>query len=82
MESVYVFSSVLTCFCLCLCLVDYAKDLERYLTFCKDVVFGGVELPSEDNEENEMINDLWNFYQKKQACLCICYFICIYCSLL
>ncbi|XP_076955681.1 TATA box-binding protein-associated factor RNA polymerase I subunit B-like [Bidens hawaiensis] len=45
---------------------DYAKDLERYLKFCKDVVFGGVELPSEDNEENEMINDLWNFYQKKE----------------
>nr|XP_043610470.1 TATA box-binding protein-associated factor RNA polymerase I subunit B-like [Erigeron canadensis]XP_043610471.1 TATA box-binding protein-associated factor RNA polymerase I subunit B-like [Erigeron canadensis] len=45
---------------------DYCKDLESYLKYCKDVVFAGTELSFEDHEEAQIIEDLWNFYQKKE----------------
>ncbi|XP_076912482.1 TATA box-binding protein-associated factor RNA polymerase I subunit B-like [Bidens hawaiensis] len=45
---------------------DHGMDLEKYLEYCKDVVFAGVELPFEDQEEDKIIEDLWNFYQKKE----------------
>ncbi|XP_076949635.1 TATA box-binding protein-associated factor RNA polymerase I subunit B-like [Bidens hawaiensis] len=45
---------------------DHGKDLEKYLAYCKDVVFAGVELSFEDQEEDKIIEDLWNFYQKKE----------------
>ncbi|KAI3788384.1 hypothetical protein L2E82_01148 [Cichorium intybus] len=42
------------------------KDLETYLEYCKNVVFAGVELSFEDHEEDQIIEDLWNFYHKKE----------------
>ncbi|KAD2393677.1 hypothetical protein R6Q59_012024 [Mikania micrantha] len=45
---------------------DHGKDLGRYLEYCKDVVFAGVELPFEDQEEDKIIEDLWNFYENKE----------------
>lgn len=48
-------------------LVDHGKDLETYLEYCKDVVFAGVEQSFEDHEEDQIIEDLWNFYQMKEV---------------
>ncbi|XP_071711083.1 TATA box-binding protein-associated factor RNA polymerase I subunit B-like isoform X2 [Rutidosis leptorrhynchoides] len=45
---------------------DHAKDLETYLEYCKDVVFAGVELSFDDLQEYQIINDLWNCYQKNE----------------
>ncbi|KAJ9555760.1 hypothetical protein OSB04_010374 [Centaurea solstitialis] len=45
---------------------DHCKNLQRYLEYCKDVVFAGVELSFEDHEEQQIIEDLWNFYQKEE----------------
>ncbi|KAI3784695.1 hypothetical protein L1987_43798 [Smallanthus sonchifolius] len=48
---------------------DHGKDLEKYLEYCKDVVFAGVELSFEDQEEDQIIERLWNFYHKEEICL-------------
>ncbi|KAJ9546924.1 hypothetical protein OSB04_019467 [Centaurea solstitialis] len=48
---------------------DHCKDLQTYLEYCKDVVFAGVELSFEDHEEQQIIEDLWNFYQKEESSL-------------
>ncbi|KAI3729723.1 hypothetical protein L6452_18387 [Arctium lappa] len=45
---------------------DHCKDLQTYLEYCKDVVFAGVELSFEDHEEQQIIEDLWSFYQKEE----------------
>ncbi|KAI7734386.1 hypothetical protein M8C21_024539 [Ambrosia artemisiifolia] len=45
---------------------DHGKDLKEYLKYCKDVVFAGVELSFEDQEEDKIIEDLWNFYHNKE----------------
>ncbi|KAJ9561978.1 hypothetical protein OSB04_007138 [Centaurea solstitialis] len=45
---------------------DHCKDLQTYLEYCKDVVFAGVELSFEDHEEQQIIEDLWNFFQKEE----------------
>ncbi|KAI3725991.1 hypothetical protein L1987_65788 [Smallanthus sonchifolius] len=45
---------------------DHGKDLEKYLEYCKDVVFAGVELSFEDQEEDQIIEHLWNFYHKEE----------------
>ncbi|CAI9266297.1 unnamed protein product [Lactuca saligna] len=42
------------------------KDLETYLECCKNVVFAGVELSFEDHEEDQIIEDLWNYYHKEE----------------
>ncbi|KAK9067319.1 hypothetical protein SSX86_014645 [Deinandra increscens subsp. villosa] len=45
---------------------DFGKDLESYLEYCKDVVFAGVKLSLEDLEEDNITEDLWRFYQRKE----------------
>ncbi|PWA62247.1 hypothetical protein CTI12_AA366670 [Artemisia annua] len=45
---------------------DHGKDLEKYLEYCKDVVFAEVELPFEDHEEDKLIEIFWDFFQKKE----------------
>lgn len=45
---------------------DHGNDLKTYLEYCKDVVFAGGELSFEDHEEDQIIEDLWNYYQKKE----------------
>ncbi|GKC52519.1 TATA box-binding protein-associated factor RNA polymerase I subunit B isoform X1, partial [Tanacetum coccineum] len=45
---------------------DHGKDLEKYLEYCKDVVFAEVELSFEDHEEDKLMKDIWDFYQKKK----------------
>ncbi|CAH1418511.1 unnamed protein product [Lactuca virosa] len=42
------------------------RDLETYLEYCKNVVFAGVELSFEDHEEDQIIEDLWNYYHKEE----------------
>lgn len=49
------------------CLTDYSKDLASYLQYCKDVVFAGLELSFEDLEEENIIENLWDFYQNQQV---------------
>lgn len=61
-----------------MCLEDHGKDLEKYLEYCKDVVFAGLELPFEDQAEDQIIEHLWNFYHKEEVCLCIYYFQCVF----
>ncbi|KAK2969004.1 hypothetical protein RJ640_007869 [Escallonia rubra] len=46
---------------------EFSKDLPTYLQYCKDVVFAGLEPSFEDHEEQKMIEDLWDFYQKKKG---------------
>ncbi|KAK3002325.1 hypothetical protein RJ639_021580 [Escallonia herrerae] len=46
---------------------EFSKDLPTYLQYCKDVVFAGLEPSFEDCEEQKMIEDLWDFYQKKKG---------------
>ncbi|GKC82478.1 TATA box-binding protein-associated factor RNA polymerase I subunit B-like protein isoform X1 [Tanacetum coccineum] len=46
---------------------DHGKDLEKYLEYCKDVVFAEVELSFEDHEEDKLMEDLWDFYQKEEV---------------
>nr|GEX99324.1 TATA box-binding protein-associated factor RNA polymerase I subunit B isoform X1 [Tanacetum cinerariifolium] len=48
---------------------DHGKDLEKYLEYCKDVVFAEVELSFEDHEEDKLMEDLWDFYQKEEMTL-------------
>ncbi|KAJ0892990.1 putative RNA polymerase I transcription initiation factor TAF1B/Rrn7 [Helianthus annuus] len=45
---------------------DHGKDLKEYLKYCKDVVFAGVELSFEDQEEDKIIEDLWKCYENKK----------------
>ncbi|KAK1432744.1 hypothetical protein QVD17_09642 [Tagetes erecta] len=45
---------------------DHGKDLEKYLDYCKDVVFAGLELPFEDQAEDQIIEHLWSFYHKEE----------------
>ncbi|GKG56050.1 hypothetical protein Tco_0577125, partial [Tanacetum coccineum] len=42
------------------------KDLEKYLKYCKDVVFADVELSFEEHEEDKLMKEIWDFYPKKQ----------------
>ncbi|KAM7490996.1 hypothetical protein LguiA_033917 [Lonicera macranthoides] len=46
---------------------EYSKDLPTYLQYCKDVVFAGLEPSLEDHEEQKIIEDLWDFYQKRKG---------------
>lgn len=48
-------------------MIEYSKDLPTYLQYCKDVVFSGLEPSIEDHEEEKIIDDLWDFYQKKEV---------------
>ena len=58
----------------CLCFVDHGKDLEKYLEYCKDVVFAELELSFEEHEEDKLMEDIWDFYQKKEeVCLAFLY---------
>ncbi|XP_010258361.1 PREDICTED: TATA box-binding protein-associated factor RNA polymerase I subunit B isoform X2 [Nelumbo nucifera] len=45
---------------------EYTKDLQTYLRYCKDVVFAGLEPTIEDNEEEKIIEQLWDFYEKQE----------------
>nr|GEV05502.1 retrovirus-related Pol polyprotein from transposon TNT 1-94 [Tanacetum cinerariifolium] len=45
---------------------DHGKDLEKYLEYCKDVVFAEVELPFEDHEEDKLIDILGFFFSKER----------------
>ncbi|XP_031105132.1 TATA box-binding protein-associated factor RNA polymerase I subunit B [Ipomoea triloba] len=45
---------------------DYAQDLASYLQYCKDVVFAGINSSCEDREEESVIEELWDFYQKNK----------------
>nr|GEV99455.1 TATA box-binding protein-associated factor RNA polymerase I subunit B [Tanacetum cinerariifolium] len=46
---------------------EHGKDLEKYLEYCKDVVFADVELSFEEyDEEDKLIKEIRDFYQKKQ----------------
>ncbi|KAG9151819.1 hypothetical protein Leryth_002097 [Lithospermum erythrorhizon] len=40
------------------------KDLPSYLQFCKDGVFAGVKPSLETCEEEKLIEEVWEFYQK------------------
>ncbi|PON76829.1 TATA box-binding protein-associated factor RNA polymerase I subunit B [Parasponia andersonii] len=44
---------------------EYSKDLPTYLQFCKDVAFAGLEPSFEDEEEKNLIEELWDFYQNE-----------------
>ncbi|XP_030513668.1 TATA box-binding protein-associated factor RNA polymerase I subunit B isoform X2 [Rhodamnia argentea] len=45
---------------------EYCKDLPTYLQYCKDVVFAGLEPSFEDCGEEEVMKQLWDFYQKNK----------------
>ncbi|KAI3716793.1 hypothetical protein L1987_67942 [Smallanthus sonchifolius] len=45
---------------------DHAKDLEAYLDHCERVVFAGVELSYKDQQGDEIIKCLSQFYNKKK----------------
>ncbi|KAL5732226.1 hypothetical protein ACHQM5_004872 [Ranunculus cassubicifolius] len=45
---------------------EYSKDLPTYLKYCKDVVFVGLKPLLEDNEEERIIEKLWNFYDPEE----------------
>ncbi|GJZ74387.1 hypothetical protein Tco_0638533 [Tanacetum coccineum] len=45
---------------------DHGKDLEKYLEYCKDVVFAEVELPFEGHEEDKLIEIFWDFFSKER----------------
>ncbi|KAJ0680286.1 putative RNA polymerase I transcription initiation factor TAF1B/Rrn7 [Helianthus annuus] len=63
-EKTMIWSS--TCLSIDMCGVDHGKDLKEYLKYCKDVVFAGVELSYEDQEEDKIIEDLWKCYENKK----------------
>lgn len=46
---------------------EYCKDLPTYLQYCKDVVFAGLEPSFEDCGEEEVMKQLWDFYQKNKV---------------
>ncbi|CAH9147253.1 unnamed protein product [Cuscuta epithymum] len=45
---------------------DYALDLPTYLQHCKDVVFAGLNSSLEDHEEESLIDELWDLYEKSK----------------
>ncbi|KAF8399474.1 hypothetical protein HHK36_015340 [Tetracentron sinense] len=46
---------------------EYSKDLPTYLKYCKDVVFAGLAPSFEANEEEKIIEQLWNFYESQES---------------
>lgn len=57
-------------------LTEYNMDLHTYLNYCKDVVFAGLEPSFEDYEEEKVIKELWEIYQKDKVwCLKHHYFL-------
>ncbi|KAK4339175.1 hypothetical protein RND71_040637 [Anisodus tanguticus] len=46
---------------------DISEDLQSYLQYCKDVVFAGQQPSYEDHEEERIIEDLWDFFQRHKA---------------
>ncbi|KAL0290678.1 UNVERIFIED_CONTAM: TATA box-binding protein-associated factor RNA polymerase I subunit B [Sesamum calycinum] len=45
----------------------YSSDLPSYLQYCKDVVFSGLRPSYEDLEEEKLLEEFWEFYQKNKA---------------
>ncbi|KAL0402664.1 UNVERIFIED_CONTAM: TATA box-binding protein-associated factor RNA polymerase I subunit B [Sesamum latifolium] len=45
----------------------YSSDLPSYLQYCKDVVFSGLRPSYEDLEEEKLLEELWDFYQKNKG---------------
>ncbi|KAF9588872.1 hypothetical protein IFM89_016835 [Coptis chinensis] len=45
---------------------EYLKDLPTYLKYCQDVVFAGLKPLLEINEEERIIEKLWNFYERQE----------------
>ncbi|KAF5180326.1 Tata box-binding protein-associated factor rna polymerase i subunit b [Thalictrum thalictroides] len=41
---------------------EYLEDLPTYLKYCKDVVFAGLKPLLDNNEEERIIEKLWDFY--------------------
>ncbi|KAL2227868.1 TATA box-binding protein-associated factor RNA polymerase I subunit B isoform X1 [Sesamum indicum] len=45
----------------------YSSDLPSYLQYCKDVVFSGLWPSYEDLEEEKLLEEFWDFYQKHKG---------------
>ncbi|XP_043723759.1 TATA box-binding protein-associated factor RNA polymerase I subunit B-like [Telopea speciosissima] len=45
---------------------EYSKNLKTYLKYSKDVVFAGLAPSFEDNEEERIIEQLWDFYENQE----------------
>ncbi|PIA37901.1 hypothetical protein AQUCO_02900033v1 [Aquilegia coerulea] len=45
---------------------EYLEDLPTYLKYCKDVVFAGLKLLLDNNDEDRTIEKLWNFYEHQE----------------
>ncbi|EPS69689.1 hypothetical protein M569_05075, partial [Genlisea aurea] len=47
---------------------EYLSDLPSYLRYCKEMVFAGLWPSYEDAIEENLINELWDFYKSKVFC--------------
>ncbi|XP_042480848.1 TATA box-binding protein-associated factor RNA polymerase I subunit B [Macadamia integrifolia] len=45
---------------------EYSKNLKAYLKYSKDIVFAGIAPSFEDNEEEKIIEQLWDFYENQE----------------
>ncbi|PIA37157.1 hypothetical protein AQUCO_03000020v1 [Aquilegia coerulea] len=45
---------------------EYLEDLPTYLKYCKDVVFAGLKPLLDNNDEDRIIEKLWNVYEHQE----------------